>query len=146
VFGILKKRFLFLKYGLRIRDVESIQNIILACAILHNMLLKFDGLDEWEVRDEDGLPFIDPQTKKLRRCQMIHDGIVPSPTYSERWNCIMSSVVSKRHSGTMWWPKPPPKRKPQHNGVGGYSWWDNDVPNEEAEGVDEEDGQYVNNV
>lgn len=140
VFGILKKRFLILKYGLRLRDIASIQSVILACAILHNMLLKFDGLHEWEVREEDGAPFIDPSSRKLRRGEIFHEGTTYTPTYSERWSCIMSSVITKQYERTMWWPKPPPKRKPQHDGVGGYSWWDSDIPNEEEEGVDKEDG------
>ena len=47
VFGILKKRFLFLKNFVNLHRQSSIDNCFTTCCILHNMLLQTDGfLDE----------------------------------------------------------------------------------------------------
>jgi hypothetical protein len=59
-FGILKSRFRILRNGLQY-DREVSTNIVKTCAILHNMLLAYDGLDEfkwnktgeWEGEDPD---------------------------------------------------------------------------------------------
>ena len=37
-----------LKFGFRYHDNETLNNIFWTCCILHNMLMKFDGLDVWE--------------------------------------------------------------------------------------------------
>jgi hypothetical protein len=59
-FGILKGRFRILRNGLQYdRDVST--NIVKTCSILHNMLLAYDGLDEfkwnktgnWDSEDPD---------------------------------------------------------------------------------------------
>jgi hypothetical protein len=47
-FGILKGRFRILKYGFRLSSEKDIDNVVHACCTLHNMLLKWDGLDIWE--------------------------------------------------------------------------------------------------
>jgi hypothetical protein len=47
-FGILKGRWRSLKYGFRFQKTEYVDNTVKACCILHNMLLKWDGLDIWE--------------------------------------------------------------------------------------------------
>ena len=47
-FGILKKRFMILKNKFRLHRMEDIANIFKCCCILHNMLLDWDGLDNWE--------------------------------------------------------------------------------------------------
>jgi hypothetical protein len=46
-FGILKSRFRYLRNGLDCTTREKANNIIKTCAILHNMLLTYDGLDEF---------------------------------------------------------------------------------------------------
>ena len=46
VFGILKKRFMILKHPMRLRKMESIEHVFLACAVLHNMLIDYDGRDD----------------------------------------------------------------------------------------------------
>ena len=48
VFGILKKRFMVLKYPSRFHDMETIWKVFRTCCILHNMLHEHDGYDDWE--------------------------------------------------------------------------------------------------
>ncbi|CAJ1955827.1 unnamed protein product [Cylindrotheca closterium] len=55
VFGILKKRFMVLKYANRLRDIETIGKVFRTCCILHNMLLEFDGYDDWEEEFDEEL-------------------------------------------------------------------------------------------
>ena len=52
VFGILKNRFMILKHPMRLRKMESIEHVFLACAVLHNMLINYDGRDDQEEREE----------------------------------------------------------------------------------------------
>jgi hypothetical protein len=49
-FGSLKVRFKILKLPLMYRDVEHVDNVFYSCAILHNMLLRWDGR---ELMEED---------------------------------------------------------------------------------------------
>ena len=51
VFGILKKRFLFLKHPIRLHSPEQIQNAFVTCCVLHNILLNIDGYNDWELHD-----------------------------------------------------------------------------------------------
>jgi Plant transposon protein len=47
-FGILKGRWRYLKTGMRIHDIEGMDNIWCTCCALHNMLLDVDGLaNDW---------------------------------------------------------------------------------------------------
>ena len=48
IFGILKKSFLFLKYPIRLYDLDVIKNTFVTCCVLHNLLLEYDGMDNWE--------------------------------------------------------------------------------------------------
>ena len=52
-FGILKSCFRILRNGLQCRDRDTCSNIVKTCAILHNMLLSYDGLDEFTWDDND---------------------------------------------------------------------------------------------
>jgi hypothetical protein len=45
-FGILKKRFLFLKNPIRIRSKDAIEKVFHFCCIIHNILLSIDGMDD----------------------------------------------------------------------------------------------------
>lgn len=47
LFGILKARFRFLRDGIQYHNAKEITNIFHVCCILHNMLLEFDGLDQF---------------------------------------------------------------------------------------------------
>ena len=48
-FGIMKGRFCLLRYGLRLKSIETCDQLWLTCCALHNMLLYEDGLDKnWE--------------------------------------------------------------------------------------------------
>ena len=50
-FGILKQRFRYLKNPIGLHKKEDVDNVVKTCVLLHNMILKFDGLDKlWEVR------------------------------------------------------------------------------------------------
>ena len=49
VFGILKKRFLFLKHPIRLHDPEQIKRAFLTCCVLHNFLIDYDLYDEEDV-------------------------------------------------------------------------------------------------
>ena len=49
-FGILKKRFLFLKNPIELHVPEKIEGAFHTCAALHNWLLDYDGWDDWELR------------------------------------------------------------------------------------------------
>ncbi|KAL9182591.1 hypothetical protein ACHAXT_013243 [Thalassiosira profunda] len=46
VFGILKKRWKILEYGIRFRDIEVVEKVFVVCCMLHNMMLT-----EMETRD-----------------------------------------------------------------------------------------------
>jgi hypothetical protein len=52
VFGILKKKFMILKHPMRFPEAKTLENIVLACCVLHNMLCDYDGRDDWETRLE----------------------------------------------------------------------------------------------
>jgi hypothetical protein len=54
MFGILKKQFMILKHPMHLqRRLESIEHVYPACApVLHNMLIDYDGCDDWEERKE----------------------------------------------------------------------------------------------
>jgi hypothetical protein len=51
-FWDLKKRFMILKHPIRLRRLESIEPLLLACAVLHKKLIDYDGRDDWEEREE----------------------------------------------------------------------------------------------
>jgi hypothetical protein len=53
-FGILKRRFRILKIPLLYHEVECVDNVFYTCSILHNMLLKWDGLAMEEDENEEG--------------------------------------------------------------------------------------------
>jgi hypothetical protein len=52
VIGILKQRFWMLKHALRMRSKQDIANVVHTCAILHNMLLHYDGFDKLWTADD----------------------------------------------------------------------------------------------
>lgn len=56
-FGILKIRFRFLRGFVIYQDADIIENAFKTAAMLHNMLLKWDGLDDfnWENINPDGV-------------------------------------------------------------------------------------------
>ena len=45
----MKKRFLILKNPIRLHDPKQIENIVVTCAVLHNILLDYDGVMEEEL-------------------------------------------------------------------------------------------------
>ena len=64
-FGILKKRFLFLKNPIELHAPEKTEAAFLTCAGIHNWLHDYDGWDDWEGRadlltEEDVMCEYDP--------------------------------------------------------------------------------------
>lgn len=52
-FGIMKGRFRILKIGIRLKKIDSVDQLWCTCCALHNMFLEADGLnDSWE----EGMP------------------------------------------------------------------------------------------
>jgi hypothetical protein len=49
-FGILKKRWRCLINLIELQDPDHIERLFTDCAILHNILLDYDGIDDWEKR------------------------------------------------------------------------------------------------
>ncbi len=61
-FGILKSRFRFLKNPVKFHHPDTIQDAFKCCAILHNILLQYDELDQinWEEINPDASENADP--------------------------------------------------------------------------------------
>ena len=54
VFGILKKRFLILKYGMEYNSQKKCDNVFLACCMIHNILHAHNGYgDQWDEALDD---------------------------------------------------------------------------------------------
>lgn len=70
VFGILKKRFLILKHPVRLHYPLHIQNVFVTCGVLHNLLLDYDGYDDWEKRDEVGAEDIEHTKLEMSAIEM----------------------------------------------------------------------------
>ena len=69
-YGMLKKRFAFLKYANRLHCQSDIDNAFVVCCILHNMLLKDNGFLDLE------LPLIqNGLTAKIRKLASACDGL-----------------------------------------------------------------------
>ena len=45
VFGIIKKRHVLVDSPVLLRDVQDVERVFKMCVVLHNMLLRYDGLD-----------------------------------------------------------------------------------------------------
>jgi hypothetical protein len=52
VFGIVKKQFMILQHPMHLRRLELIENVFLTCTVLHNVLIDYDGHNDWEEREE----------------------------------------------------------------------------------------------
>ena len=82
VFGILKKRFLFLKHPIRFHNPQHIQNTFVTCCALHNILLDFDGYDDWEVRDIDWVPDVDHTNLEKRSKELAQKSSINCESYT----------------------------------------------------------------
>ena len=47
MFGILKQQFHVLKHNVWLQNKVVIHDIFICCCVLHNMLMDFDGWDDW---------------------------------------------------------------------------------------------------
>ena len=54
-FGILKGRWRILKNAILLQTQQQVDDVFHTCCMLHNILLKFDGLDKWEDVDWNNL-------------------------------------------------------------------------------------------
>ena len=130
-FGILKGRFRILKYGFRYHDSNKIDNVVFSCAILHNMLLRWDGLDEWErgvdYERQDGLHEVDDllriieedpgnanlqgdysMTNKQYRSRRNPHSILATHTQSDNvdlFRKLVINFITKRRLGKVQWPE-----------------------------------------
>ena len=53
VFGILPKNISFLKHPIRLHNLGVIKNAFFTYCVLHNLLLEYDGIDNWEYKLHD---------------------------------------------------------------------------------------------
>jgi hypothetical protein len=49
-FGILRKRWRYLINHIELQDPDHIERLFTASTILHNIILDYDGIDDWENR------------------------------------------------------------------------------------------------
>ena len=55
-FGILKKRWKILEYGIRFNDIKVVENIFIVCSMLHNMMLGDAETSDSQIRVGRGAP------------------------------------------------------------------------------------------
>lgn len=55
-FGILKKRWKILEYGIRFNDIKVVENIFIVCSMLHNMMLGDAETSDSQVQVGRGAP------------------------------------------------------------------------------------------
>ena len=53
IFGSLKKCFLILKHPIRLHKPTQIENMMTTCCVIHNLLLDYDKIDDWELELDD---------------------------------------------------------------------------------------------
>ena len=53
IFGVMKKRFLILKHPVRFHDAQQVERVFVTCAVIHNLLMDYDGLDDINEDDVD---------------------------------------------------------------------------------------------
>ena len=56
VFGILKKRWKMIEYGIRFRSIRTVEQVFIVCCILHNMMLSEMDTHDSSVRVGRGAP------------------------------------------------------------------------------------------
>jgi len=78
-FGIQKKRFLFFKHAIRLHDVADIENAFKAACVFHNILLEWDGKDDWEVFVDDDTDEEDADGFVMEEAMVNVDDIMASP-------------------------------------------------------------------
>ena len=85
IFGILKGRFCILKNAIRLKYEDDIEALFRTCAVLHNILLQFDGFlnPDWLVVDPNiEEPEEDPEaTQPMEQIQDIRDQPLLDATY-----------------------------------------------------------------
>jgi hypothetical protein len=111
LFGILKKRFMFLKHAVRFHNIEPISDIFRTCCILHNMLLGHDEYDDW--RNSAGRRFCQCRkfclgfTRTGAQPNNLVDGVEPEhgaftdfirEDFYNRRNCLIRHYMANRQS------------------------------------------------
>ena len=107
VIGLLKARFWMLRNPLRLKAREDISNCVYTCAVLHNMLLEYDGYDKlWTADDWLTLDPVDSdeeedRNSKKRRLippEKLRDYVIPTgesdiPTIVEPNHFVLRSKL-----------------------------------------------------
>ena len=91
VFGILKKRWKILEYGIRFRDIKVVEKVFHVCCMLHNMMLsEMKGTRETQYKVGRGAPInlLTGMPFGFRvRCRLLgHPGNQPST--NSRWSGV----------------------------------------------------------
>ena len=102
LFGILKGRFRLLRGGICFQHKDEIDNAVFTAAILHNMILTYDGLDYWEEVDWN---LLNPQPTNDDE-GFDEDGVVPvanAPAVADGWrpandNEVIAEVDNNFHA------------------------------------------------
>lgn len=128
-FGILKARFRILRDGIQYHRAYDITNIFHTCCILHNMLLEYDGLDEyneeqWETLrpqkkakdddndydengDEIGVDDAQPQARIQQWRGFINNTVEvqEDDTFYERREILVNHFYQAYNKGLVFWPR-----------------------------------------
>ena len=85
VFGILKRRFRVLKIPSLMSTPAQLDDIVRSCAILHNMLLQYDGLDTIGLYDSDWESMGEDVQRELEEADLDdnHEGLPQSMVYAD---------------------------------------------------------------
>ena len=90
LFGIMKGRFLILRYGFRLQKIFQCDRIWLTCCAMHNMLLDVDGLHKnWETGAKSDW--------ELSHIQNLHRSTIRTPFAITRLNCHLSNHDEQVH-------------------------------------------------
>jgi len=105
--GILKQRFWIMKNPLRLTSKTDIANIVYTCAILHNMLLHYDGFDrlwtadDWLTMDPTNSDEEEENAAKMRRLippERLQEYVLPTadsdgPTMAESGHFVLRAKL-----------------------------------------------------
>jgi hypothetical protein len=77
-FGLLKKIFRCLINPLELQDPSHIERLFNTCAVIHNILLDYDGIDNWEACMKKARFYVDDDTfdvtsVNIQNSQMMND-------------------------------------------------------------------------
>jgi hypothetical protein len=104
-FGILKGRFLLLKYGIRSGNIAHCDKVWLTCCALHNKLLFIDGLHKnWESgaksyyedkRTESSVPFAIDRLNRIQGNSEIRSRQIYATSFFDKYTINNKRIISK---------------------------------------------------